>query len=232
MPDRRRWALAASFVIALLALLALSAVGFARSRGISGRILGVSANPLSYAHARRSQGDLPQAIRELRRATPLLAPQRDMLLLAAEDLARAGDPAGAAEALRRAAQGGASTGAVIAGQGWVLFWQRRLDEAAAAFQEAIRREPGQARAWAGLGDVRLERDEYAAAREALRRALQIDPADTQARNSLGIAYALGGDPVEAKRCFEDVLRTERTAEVEENLRRAEADIRAAAEAKR
>jgi len=55
--------------------------------------------------------------------------------------------------------------------------RRRLREAEALFARAAEADPGLADAWLGLAGVRTDRGEREAAREALRRAVALEPSD-------------------------------------------------------
>jgi eukaryotic-like serine/threonine-protein kinase len=81
------------------------------------------------------------------------------------------------------------------------FWAKRdpgsLGKAIEQYEEAVRIEPGFARAWVGLSDVYLllpwvgptpEREAQAKSRAALARALALDPTLAEAQASLGNQY--------------------------------------------
>ncbi len=61
-------------------------------------------------------------------------------------------------------------------------------EQIAHLERATRRDPSNVAAWAELGRIRLRRDEWPAAVEALERQVALDADDTKARERLGFAY--------------------------------------------
>jgi TolB-like protein/Tfp pilus assembly protein PilF len=80
-----------------------------------------------------------------------------------------------------------------------FFYERRtqadLEKAASYFEQAIRLDPGYARAWSGLAWVRMSQadsafglsfeDGYRLARDAAERALQLDPSLAEAHAAIG-----------------------------------------------
>ena len=77
----------------------------------------------------------------------------------------------------------------------------RDEQAAARFEEAIRRDSGAAIAWAGLGSTltRLARPLEAIAR--LQRAIELEPAMIEAHYALGFAYQAAGREEQAREAF-------------------------------
>jgi len=83
----------------------------------------------------------------------------------------------------------------------------RLDEAIAAAERALREDPLDADAHYIHGVAALGGDDPQTAAASLRRALYVDPAFGLAAFQLGRAYDLLGDPVGARRAYEQALRT-------------------------
>jgi tetratricopeptide (TPR) repeat protein len=82
----------------------------------------------------------------------------------------------------------------------------RLDEAAAAYREAIRIDPGFAEARNNLGSVLGRQGRAAEAVEEISKAIEIAPDLSAAHNNLAIVLAMQGDTEQAARHFAQVLR--------------------------
>jgi serine/threonine-protein kinase len=82
---------------------------------------------------------------------------------------------------------GASPG-VHLNLGVALMNQGQLDEAGAAFRQALRLDPSYAPAHANLGAVLFEQGDWRRAVAAFRRALRLDPTLFEAHHNLGNAY--------------------------------------------
>jgi protein O-GlcNAc transferase len=87
-----------------------------------------------------------------------------------------------------------------------LLAEDRNREAAAAYEEAVRRNPAHARAWCGLGAARRRLADMDAAREAYEEALRLDPDYAEAWSNLGEWRFVKGDAAGALECFERALR--------------------------
>jgi tetratricopeptide (TPR) repeat protein len=87
-----------------------------------------------------------------------------------------------AEAYRRGLPAGGAEARFLLGT--ILKRLDRLDEAATALQDAIRLDPGYARAHSRLGEIYALRGDVAHAKEQFRKALEADPADATARAGL------------------------------------------------
>lgn len=74
------------------------------------------------------------------------------------------------------------------------------------YAEALRRDPGHAPAWRGLGEVRREAGEHAQAVPCYQEALRLAPGDADARTGLGAALRDLGRQPEAERELEAVAR--------------------------
>jgi tetratricopeptide (TPR) repeat protein len=87
--------------------------------------------------------------------------------------------------------------------GILLRAQGRLEDAAQALAEAVRREPGNAAALTALGLVQRERGEFAAAAESYGQALQADPGHAPAHRNLAVLRDMYmGDPAGSLDHFE------------------------------
>ena len=82
-------------------------------------------------------------------------------------------------------------------RGLTLFARRSMPEAVAAFEQAVRLDPGYAQAWASLAEARAILPTYAevpmlatspAALDATRQALSLDPGQPQAYVAQGIVF--------------------------------------------
>ena len=82
-----------------------------------------------------------------------------------------------------------------------------LDEAALACERAWKLDPSPLWEPATLGRVRLLQRRYAEAIELLRKAVDVDPANAQYVQSLGLAYYYDGQALAAARELEKVLLT-------------------------
>ena len=73
-------------------------------------------------------------------------------------------------------------------EGWQLWQERKLAEAAAKFQQAVQIAPGNADAWNGLGWAEFNSGQSAAAETAFTKAVTIQPDHPAALNGLGQIY--------------------------------------------
>ncbi len=76
------------------------------------------------------------------------------------------------------------------------------EAAAAAYEAAVARWPGEPLAWLGRGNVALTRDRLEDAADAYVRAIQLAPEDAAARNNLAELLFKAGCPEEARRQIE------------------------------
>lgn len=97
---------------------------------------------------------------------------------------RLGELEEAAAAFSAALEAGPSAGEALTGMGFVRLRQGRVDEAASAFIGALAADEGNADAWKGLALVHRRRGEPAASLIALERAVEVAPADPEARELL------------------------------------------------
>ncbi len=130
-------------------------------------------------------------------------------------------PAGKAEAPVTVAdlQGGKSTLVVPAAvptsdrqraqqandRGLQLYREKRYDEAAVQFTEALKLRPDFAQAANNLGFVYYRQQRYAEAARWLENTLKIDPSRAVAYLNLGDAYFNAGDKVKAKQAYSTYL---------------------------
>ena len=73
-------------------------------------------------------------------------------------------------------------------EGWQLWQARKLDEAAAKFQQAVQLAPGDANAWNGLGWAQFNAGNSAAAETSFRNAITVETNQPGALNGLGQIY--------------------------------------------
>lgn len=86
-------------------------------------------------------------------------------------------------------------------RGYVLYFSEDLKGASAAFQSAVEKFPNFLRAWTLFGQVQMQLEEYAAAREALSQALQIGGANADLYGVLGYAYSRLEDHMSSESCY-------------------------------
>jgi tetratricopeptide (TPR) repeat protein len=79
------------------------------------------------------------------------------------------------------------------------------EHAAPRLEEALRRDPANARAWHALGVVRLQLGELEAAEEAYRAGLQADPAAIENRLGLATVAVVRDDPTAALEHYDALL---------------------------
>ena len=164
---------------------------------------------LNLANALNMTGDRDgalAALREAQRLAPGEAAIGEMIravelgrpLLPTPGRTRAG-PSSGSRGVSPEARAGLERGNAMRDQG-------RLDEAAAAYRDALRRDPGFAEAHNNLGSVlgRQGRNEEALAE--ISKALELAPNLPGAHNNMGILLALRGDTDQAARHFETVIR--------------------------
>ena len=102
--------------------------------------------------------------------------------------------------------------------GRALFEQGKMEEAAAAFKEAIELNPGLPEAHNNLGLARVALGRAAEAVECYREAIRLRPAFAQAHNNLGIALRQQGKIDEAVACCREAVRiSPHMAEAHNNL---------------
>jgi protein O-mannosyl-transferase len=157
---------------------------------------------LNLGNALGKTGDIDGAIaafREVERLEPG-DPAIGALIRAAQDAKkRQGEKPGAPARVTPEARASFERGNGLRDEG-------RLEEAAAQYRDAIRREPEFAEAHNNLGLVLGRRGRAAEAIEEISKALDIAPDLRAAHNNLAIIYAMQGDIDRAARQFGEVLR--------------------------
>jgi tetratricopeptide (TPR) repeat protein len=76
----------------------------------------------------------------------------------------------------------------LAGQGWQLWQQRKLGEAAAVFEKAAKLDPDSANIWNGLGWARFNSGDGDAAIAAFEKCVALEPDHPAGLNGLGQAF--------------------------------------------
>jgi tetratricopeptide (TPR) repeat protein len=209
-----------AFRLGLLIAAACFVAGLAQVAVSEHRLPGLEMDPLLHARNALAHGEKAAAVREYRGLAAVNSRDFDLLLQAAEGLVRAGDAAGGAELIGRAWAMSPGHARVQTTLGWALYWSKKYDEAASRFEIALRADPREFRAHAGLAEVRLEQQRYAEAEASLLRALELDPTFGSAHNSLGVAYAMTGRPQRAVEEFGIAARLSPTPDILANLARA------------
>jgi tetratricopeptide (TPR) repeat protein len=210
-----RAAFAAGLVLLAVALLG----GFTRVAVRDHAVPGLAQDPLLDAARLAGLGAGDSARAEY--AAAVLVNQGDdhLLVQAGAGLRDAGHHA-EAEAVLRRALAMHPRAATHRHLGYTLLREGRLDEAAASFEAALRLDPADSDALAGMGEVLISRDRYAEAAGVLRRAVAAGPPSAARLNSLGIALALGGDPAAAIEPLEAAAGLSPTPDILANLDRA------------
>ncbi len=182
-----------------------------------------SADPLvSRARLQLQQHDAPRALADCTRALELRPRDVELLVLRARARLAAGDPGGARADLARALEldprnpeardlvveaGGTppalgaseeATGSERGARAWAergasSFQRRDWPGAIAAFERAVRLEPGVADLHANLGVARMEGGDVQGAIAALSSAIDLDPRSARALQNRGQARAKVGD---------------------------------------
>jgi len=209
-----------AFKLGLLIAVACFVAGLAHVAVSEHRLPGLEMDPLIRARNALANGEKAAAAREYRGLAAVNSRDFDLLLQAAEGLVRAGDAAGGAALIARAWSMNPGHPRVQTTLGWAFYWTKKYDDAAARFEMALRANPREVRAHAGLAEVRLEQQRYAEAEASLLRALELDPTIGSAHNSLGVAYAFTGRPQRAVEEFGIAARLSPTPEILANLDRA------------
>lgn len=119
--------------------------------------------------------------------TALLAVLAGWLTLAAPPpIEGAGVPKADAEPLDETAR--IERAETLAAQGWQLWQERKLKEAAEAFEAASKLDPESANIWNGLGWARMNAGDSVAAIVAFEKCVELEPEHPAGLNGLGQAY--------------------------------------------
>ena len=90
------------------------------------------------------------------------------------------------------AGGGGGSAEQLSTEGWALWQQRKLPEAEAKFEQAVKADPKHANAWNGLGWASLNLGKRDAAEKAFGEVVKLEPEHPAALNGLGwIAFGKG-----------------------------------------
>lgn len=119
------------------------------------------------------------------------------LTLRARLLLADGDPVAAREIIRALLDRFPDMAALRIDHAIALRDLGRHTEAAAALEQAVALEPGNASAWVRLGEVRLNLGDVRQATDAFRRALEFEPAYVPALRGLGQAGAIDAESTTA-----------------------------------
>jgi Flp pilus assembly protein TadD len=84
-------------------------------------------------------------------------------------------------------------GEELAQQGWQLWQERKLGEAAAKFEEAVALDSENANAWNGLGWAKFNGGESQAAIPAFEKCVELEPEHPAGLNGLGQVYLSWGE---------------------------------------
>ena len=160
-------------------------------------------------------GRLNQSVdarRELETAAATAIAGRNSLYIAAGRLVGgAADPAAAIESFMRAVDANPNDPVAHRYLAGALRQQDRGGDALIEFMAAVLIDSRDAEAHAGIGQVYLDSGAYAAAIEALRRAVDLAPDHTEARYALATALMRAGRAQDAEQEFGRVQDAQRTA---------------------
>jgi tetratricopeptide (TPR) repeat protein len=139
------------------------------------------------------------AVQVFERRAQLQPTSAEVYLLLGEARDNAGDSERAIEEFRRAIALSESSPIPEAhyGLGYILWKQRRYNEAEAELRKELERDAGHARSIYYLGNIALARGDWRNARLLLERAAQMMPQDFLARYDLAKALLLAGEAARA-----------------------------------
>lgn len=120
-------------------------------------------------------------------------------MIAGEALDEKGDNAGAVEQFRAAAKANPKEPNVHFGLAYLLWAQKRYDEAIPEFQAELANDPRNSQARIYLGDTYMQQNQFDLARKALEQAVKELPAVPLIHLDLGIVYMETGDRESAMR---------------------------------
>jgi predicted O-linked N-acetylglucosamine transferase (SPINDLY family) len=96
--------------------------------------------------------------------------------------------------------------------------QAKIDDAGAAYDQALRLRPDYAEAYSNLGALYLDQGRWREAEHCCRQALRFQPNRAEAHNNLGAALEKQGKNEEAAACFEQAARLQpHSPEIHYNL---------------
>jgi len=114
-------------------------------------------------------------------------------MIAGEALDEKGDNAGAVQQFRAAAQANPKEPNVHFGLAYLLWAQKRYDEAIAEFKAELANDPENSQAMIYLGDTYVQQSQFDQAREVLEKAVKYKPAEPLIHLDLGIVYMETGN---------------------------------------
>lgn len=117
-----------------------------------------------------------------------------------------GDVSGAVQCIRHALTISPTLTSMYVGLGDVLATTVHLEEAAAAYQSAIRQEPRSMDIYYRMGMLYGGQDQTAQARSSFQAAVALSPTSVESLFALGICMSLENDWFEAERHIRRVLR--------------------------
>lgn len=205
------------FVLSVLA-------GLSHEIVAKGRLPGLGEGMWLGATEAAARGDHRRAAREYKMIVFLNSSQFPLVMHAARGLALSGDVDAALDAFRHAERLRPRDAAIDLARGDLLRQHGHFDAAQRSFRNALEKVPDHAAALAGVGETFLDQDRYPDAIRYLTRSVAIRPS-AAVHNSLGIAYALSGDPRRAVDEFERVSQLAPEFDVAANLARARAAAR-------
>jgi pentatricopeptide repeat protein len=100
----------------------------------------------------------------------------------------------------------------LAVQGWQLWQERKMREAAGIFEQAVKLDPENANAWNGLGWSRFNSGDSAPAVEAFEKAVELEPSHPAALNGLGQIYLSWGEFANAEKYLAKAAKNAPAAE--------------------
>ena len=156
----------------------------------------------AMAHLRME--DFPRAceiLEDLRRTRPRSG---ETLQALAEAYLSRGMLAEAVRAAQEAAEGGRDDSRLLSRLGRAFYSRRRYAEALSYYELAARASPEWSEAWFGLGACQWALRQPASAEASLRRAVELDPKDWQARQFLGCVLCDVGRKTEALLMLESI----------------------------
>jgi choline-sulfatase len=157
------------------------------------------------AVAYEAAGQYEGAIRDLRDLEKRGALTAEDAVVLGDNLRLAGHPKEATEVLERTARQNPKFAQPWLSLAAVLIGQRKVDEAAAAYQKVLDIDPDHSEARRGLGDLALIRGDLDAAARHYTRVLELDATDVGALTKLGVVKVRTGLAQEAVALFRKAI---------------------------